>query len=177
MTRLFEPARQRSYAREIEKKFTLNVPFQEALVTLEKLFPNPDKILEGTSSDTFWKAKGVDFVRLRKNTSELTLKITDMDTIEDRIEENLVVDYETAYRMCEILFGKRAGELQKTYNVFYINNEVVVSLYKVLGHPQVFLEVEADDIYTVRQYSNQLRQTFDMKQEYRSLFQIIFGDR
>lgn len=172
-----------NYQREIEKKYVLtarNLPqdelFYAARWQLKMLFPEAES-LEGSSTDVFWKQPGTDFIRLRRNTKELSVKVTDKDTIEDRVEENVVVeDYDTAARFSTAVFGTPAGTLEKNYFVLTNPDNTVVCLYTVTGDERVFLEVEAGDISRVTEVSDHLMDYFDMKQEMRSLFTIMFGD-
>lgn len=171
-----------NYKREIEKKYVLTHPrygmqelYEVARFQLRGFFPDAE-ILEGRSTDTFWTQKGTDFIRLRRNTSELSVKITDKATIEDRVEENVVVeDYDTAWRFSTAVFGQPVGTLEKNYYVLTMP-DVIVCLYTVTGDDRVFLEVESESITKVTEVSHELMEYFDMRQEMRSLFQIVFGD-
>jgi hypothetical protein len=171
------------YQREKEKKYVVSMPkdlsladrYDVAKYTLNTLFPDAE-ILEGVSTDTFWTQKGTDFIRLRRNTSELSVKVTDKATIEDRVEENIVVeDFDTAYRFSTAVFGQPVGTLTKHYYVLTLST-FIIALYTVEDDDRLFLEVEADDISIVTDVAGLLHDHFEMKQELRSLFQIIFGE-
>lgn len=165
-----------TFKRELEHKYIVaNMPFGDAQECLLELFP-AEEAQEGASYDTFWVHEGVDFIRLRENTSELTVKHTDRETTEDRLEENVVVqDYETAYRFACATFGPPAGSLYKDYLLLEVPG-AVISLYKVRGLDEVFLEVEADTVGAVREMSARLMEYFDLKRENRSLFALMFGE-
>lgn len=171
------------YNRELEKKFVVAVPreirvqdsFEVIREDLMEIFPEA-LIEEGSSTDTFWTQKGTDFIRLRRNTSELSVKVTDKDTIEDRLEENIVVkDYDVARRFATATFGQPVGTLTKDYAVFTLPN-FIIALYTVQGDSRLFMEVEADDMGIVNDVSEVLKEHFDLRQEFRSLFQLIFGE-
>ncbi len=164
------------YQREIEKKYVIKGDSYEYAKHLLKLTHPGAKTYEGVSTDTFWTQKGTDFIRLRRNTSELSVKITDKDTIEDRVEENVLVgDFDTAMRFSTAVFGQPIGTLEKTYFVQELENGVILSLYTVKDDDRVFLEVEGPSMMAVDQEAEELKHSFDMKQEMRSLFQIVFG--
>lgn len=164
------------YNREIEKKYVLKgVSYEVARYQLGAIYSDAE-VLEGTSTDVFWTQKGTDFIRLRRNTQELSVKITDKSTIEDRVEENVVVgDYDTAERFSTAVFGQPIGTLEKNYYVLTLP-DVIICLYTVTGDDRLFLEVEAANISKVVDVSDFLLKYFDMRQEMRSLFQLMFGE-
>lgn len=165
------------FNREIEKKYVLSgTSYEAAIYRLGIMFPDAN-ILQGVSDDTFWTQKGTDFIRLRRNTKELSVKITDKITIEDRVEENVEVgDYDTASRFSTAVFGQPVGSVEKTYYVMTLP-DFVISLYKVARQQELFLEVEALEMGIVEDICGLLTDYFEMKQEMRSLFQIVFGDQ
>lgn len=164
-----------TYNREVEKKFVVSAPLIDVWLRILKTFPTGE-ILSGRSTDTFWKQPGVDFIRLRKNTSELSVKVTDKHTIEDRVEENIVVaDFDTAARFATAVFGPEVGTLEKNYRVL-TTPTFVIALYTVTGYDQVYLEVESENLEIVTEVSLMIQEHFTMCQEMRSLFQIIFGE-
>jgi hypothetical protein len=165
------------YEREREKKFVLSDITMALAIMLLRDYAGLSNYsdLRGTSTDTFWDQPGVDFVRLRKNTNELSIKITDKSTIEDRVEENiLVADYNTAFRFACATFGQPKGVVEKDYYVLD-NFECTFSLYRVTGLDQLFLEIEAPTMSQVNRAQKDLERIFHMKQEMRSLYQIVFG--
>lgn len=183
------------YNREIEKKFVLLTHHEIDMVDAElAAVYNPWNTLRGVSTDTFWKSPNVDFIRYRANTRELTFKLTDGETIVDRAEENLNVDFianeardygddldlplrrvkERVEGWGNAVFGEKVGTLTKDYRVFYCDG-FVLSLYTVDNNPTIYLEVEADTLATVNLIAEQLNELFELRQEMRSLFQIIFG--
>lgn len=165
-----------TFKRELEKKFVVYGPSLGTVWSkLKAIFPDAD-YMSGISTDTFWNQNGTDFIRLRANTKELSVKITDKSTIEDRVEENMVInDLETAQRFATAVFGKPVGTLEKNYYVLTMP-EFVIALYTVTGREEVFLEVESDTMFMVNEISDLLQDYFDMEQEMRSLFQIVFGN-
>lgn len=166
-----------NYKREIERKFTvLSARFEDVTGRIEDF---GGEVIEEyqTSTDCFWHQSGVDFVRLRKNTLELTVKVSDKGTVVDRIEENIVVkDYDTAKRFCILTFGDNYYELAKTF-VVYSFRGAVLSVYTVEGSSQLFFEVEADTLELVDEVSEFFESEFSMRRESQSLFKIIFGDK
>jgi adenylate cyclase class IV len=166
-----------TFLREIERKYVIldDVSMYTAHHWLRTFFQG-NRIDAGISSDQFWVAPNVDFIRLRANTKELTVKITDKGTIEDRVEENLPVrDLGDAERWATAVFGAPVGTVEKVYQIYYAQH-AIVSLYEVTGHPELFLEIEADNLDAVKAIEADLSQQFTLRQEFRSLFNIIFGD-
>lgn len=164
----------REFAREIEKKYTLrDMGYEEAFRTLTSRY---SLTADSVSVDRFWRASGVDFVRLRENSREMTLKITDRGDITDRIEENVVVeDVEVAYNYLTLLHGLPCLTLTKEFAVFMREDRTVLCLYRVLEDPsqRVFFEAEADSIDKVNQAV--LEAKLPLHQEKRSLFQVFMG--
>ncbi len=163
--------------REIEKKYRVLVANAEDVedFILEDL---KGEVLEDqeVSIDNFWRAAGVDFVRLRANTRELTVKVSDKGSTFDRIEENVVVDdLEIARRFCTLLYG-HAVELTKTFSVYSLPGGVVLSLYTVNGCEDLFFEVEGPSAASVNEVSEVFEQEFELEREQRSLYQIFFTD-
>lgn len=173
-----------NFNREIEKKYvlvrgastsSLKDQYYAAIFRLNSLFPEGE-VIDGSSTDTFWKQPGTDFIRLRRNTSELSVKISDKGTIEDRLEENVIVkDFDVAQRFATATFGQSVGTLEKNYFVLTMPN-FIISLYTVTGDDRLFLEIEADNVDIVTDVAGILMDYFEMKQEHKSLFQLIFGD-
>ena len=168
-----------NYRREIEQKFVVDpsLTYNYVVDELSGLFTGCS-MKEDTAVNVYWKQKGVDFVRLRENPLELTVKRTDKSTIEDRIEENLPVDsFEDALRWGTLTFGDPVGRFTNQYTIF--SNDSIpwtVSIYRVHGHDSIFIEVEADDMITVEEVAWAIGTRIKMKQEFRSLFQIVFKE-
>src|ERR1700685_2635978 len=112
--------------REIERKFTVEgLTYEEAYAVLNNRYTLE---IDATSFDLYWSAPNVDFVRLRENSRELTVKVSDKGTIVDRIEENVVINQECmgdAIRACTLLFGEPM-KLIKNFSVF---NTLVYNMY------------------------------------------------
>lgn len=167
-----------TFLREIEKKFTVNggFTFGDLDRFLSLFLPNAEKEV-GFSRDIFWEAPNVDFIRLRENTKELTVKITDGDSIVNRVEENLIVqDLEDAKRWATAVFGPSTGALAKVFNVYY-DSAFIVSLYQVEGFNALFLEVESDSLEIVNDVSTALAQMYDLEQQYLSLYDICIRSK
>lgn len=165
------------FRREIEKKYVVsNYGNYRTLLTYVDTLLEPWRKENGVSKDVFWKHEGVDFIRLRENTLELTTKVTDKEDIVDRVEENLVVaSFEDGMQWANTVFGESAGEFKKEYTVLYTAN-AIVSVYRVLedNEERVFLEVESDTLEKVNLVCDIMNEHLSLKQEYRSLFQIFF---
>ena len=168
-----------TYKREIEHKHVLhNVTMADADATIQMVFPGSLEE-QGTSKDVFWRHHMVDFIRLRANTKEMTIKITDQDSINDRIEENVKVDdLEVTSRLLNALHGEPMGTLTKEYLVYY-TPLAIVSLYRVQEDTQarIFLEVEADDLEVVQDISEVFKEYFSMTKQEKSLYGMFFGDQ
>lgn len=165
------------YSREIEKKYILpDIGFFTALYALSSKYP----VLANESSiDRFWKAPGVDFIRARLNSREITVKVTDKDSIIDRIEENVVViDFDAAIRLLTLVHGEPVLTQVKKFLV--VKTPVaILCLYQVVGDPEgrVFFESEADTEEGVDKgvaLALEVLQT-EMIQVNESLFQIFAG--
>jgi len=168
--------------REIERKFTIEgLSYDEAFVYLDTRY---SCILDDTSHDLYWKAPNVDFVRLRENSKELTVKVTDRATIVDRIEENVVIEEKSMYdceRQQTLLFGKPL-KLTKRFSVFttYVGTPfgedlAHISLYCVREDTQqrVFLEVEAKELRSVDLIVSHLVKKLTLTPVLESLYQLF----
>lgn len=177
------------YEREIEKKFIIeNTTYEEAMHTLEGI---ADSLIErkAVSNDLYWKASGVDFIRLRENSRELTVKVTDKTSIVDRIEENVVIDRDSmdaAERGLTLLYGPPCLRLVKQFSVYSISYtpvpgtryNAILCLYQVKGDPKerVFFEVEASTLRAVDAIIKHYNWS-NLVPETKSLFQIFMGDK
>lgn len=172
------------YLREIEKKFIIaDLSYKEASERLLQLINTQFYTVHPSvkSYDLFWQADNVDFIRLRKNSNELTFKATDKGTVVDRIEENVVISefsYESARRFCIRLFGKPRLKLTKEFLVVSVNYKktiVHVSIYRIDEDPEnrTFLEVEANSVEIVDAFIEEVMPSFKWRQEMRSLFSIF----
>jgi hypothetical protein len=172
------------YKREIERKFVVDIDYNAANILLGNVFSNGRWVIEAVSFDLYWKAPNVDFIRLRDNSNELTVKVTDKGTVTDRIEENVVVERDsmaTTERLLNLLYGKPGLTLFKKFSVMSLktdNTEAVICLYEVYNDPKarVFLEVESDSIEIVNSVVECVETYFVMYPETRSLFQIFIEE-
>lgn len=174
------------YKREIERKFVLKgITYSHAFVWLRNRAP---MTINGESFDEYWKAPNVDFVRLRGNTKELTVKVTDKGTVVDRIEENVIVnDLEAMYRTTNLMFGPPCLTLTKKFSVFNATCrpapgtefKAIICLYEVTDDPEqrVFLEIEAESLKIVDVFAELMPKSFVLAPETRSLFQIFNGNK
>lgn len=174
------------FAREIERKFTVQgSSYQEAHNTLASV---ARVLVEASSFDTYWKAPGVDFIRLRDNSREITVKVTDKHTVVDRIEENVEVykdSMKAAARLLTLLNGPPAIRITKRFSVFQVTSvpvpgtevTAILCLYQVKEDPysRIFFEVEAESLAVVDHVLKDVlpKDALSLKQETRSLFQIF----
>ncbi len=174
------------FSREIERKFTLkDTTYEDAHNTLSCL---SRCIINASSFDTYWKAYGVDFVRLRDNSREITVKVTDKHTVVDRIEENVEVVKESmpaAARFLTLLLGPPAMKITKRFSVFEVSSspapgtevKAILCLYVVEEDPRkrIFFEVEAESLAIVDYVLRDIipKEGFNLKKETSSLFQIF----
>lgn len=165
------------YRREIEQKFRADpkLSYYSVVDAISGLLTGCS-IKEDFALNVYWKQPGVDFVRLRENPLELTVKLTDKTTIEDRVEENLPVsNFDDAERWATLTFGEPIGDFKNRYTIF--TNEAVpwtVSVYQIQGTSAVFVEVEGQDLMTVEEIAWAVGNVVEMTQEMRSLYQIMF---
>lgn len=176
------------YTREIERKYTLQgVSYDLAFKVLKDFC---QVLASSNSYDQYWKAPHVDFIRLRENSKELTVKVTDKTTIVDRIEENVVLDansMESARKALTLVFGPPCLKLTKDFSVFKYKMapvigtayEPILCLYKIEGDPEdrLFFEIEAESLKIVDFAYYSLQRIFRLTPETRSLFQIFMGDK
>lgn len=162
------------YKREREQKYIINgTGYNRACEILSGL---GELVESGISKDYFWTSPEVDFIRLRENTNELTVKVSDRGTVQDRIEENVVVDdLHTAKRYTTLIHGPSVGTLEKCFSVYKVQNHVV-SVYFVEGHSEIFLEIEAEDLEEVEYAAGDYKLLFEMDQVDVSLFQFYLGE-
>jgi hypothetical protein len=172
------------YRREIERKFVVAGETYESVCNkLSKVSKQiePDQ----TSHDLYWEAPGVDFVRLRQNSRELTVKVTDKGSIIDRVEENAKIDpadMPSCARIQTLLFGP-ALKLTKRFSVFELAASpapgtlynAILCAYQVEGDSKerVFFEVEAESISIVDYVLGREGSMFTLSGEGRSLYQIF----
>lgn len=162
--------------REIEKKYYV---LKDSWQDIEDYVLKNDGTVDiamSVSTDWFWKAPNVDVFRVRENTYELTVKVNDKGGTLDRLENNIVVnDIELTVETFNIVFGQ-AKALEKTFSVYLYKN-TVLSLYSITGSPELFFEVEADDLETVKEISSEFEKRFSLRREYRSLYDVFFGEK
>lgn len=162
--------------REIEKKYYV---LEASWKDIEDYVLQNDGTIDidaSVSTDWFWKAPNVDVFRLRENTHELTAKVNDKGGTLDRLENNIVVsDLEITLDTFNRIFGN-AQTLEKTFSVYSYRN-TTLSLYAITGSPELFFEVEADDLETLKEVSYEFESRFSLRREFRSLYQVFFGDK
>jgi len=160
--------------REIEKKYYVLEASWKDIEDYVLANDGQVDIDAAISTDWFWKAPNVDVFRLRENTHELTVKVNDKGNTVDRLENNIVVnDLETTIDSFSIMFG-RPNALEKTFSV-YTYKSTVLSLYSITGSPELFFEVEANDLETLKTVSYEFESRFSLLRERRSLYQVFFG--
>ncbi len=161
------------YKREVEKKYMLyDTNYEEAKSILSKRYPI---IEDAVGVDWFWRVPGVDFIRLRQSSRELTVKVTDRGDITDRIEENVVVsEVDRAYAFMSLTHGDPCLTLTKEFCVFKAP-DAILCLYRVLEDKarRTFFEAEASTIEQVNLAT--VKVPLPLILEKRSLFQIFMN--
>lgn len=167
--------------REVELKFTTEVPYSEAAMTLRKLYKRLTPLICSTT-DHYWPGlKTGQFLRLRsssgnigkirKSLTELTVKNKDKKTNSDRLEVNLDVDWQTAYVMVKAIFGSTLERIDKDEVVYFLPGSIVVSLANV-NQGDVYLEVEGPSLGVIKRELARIKKHVKLKREYKSLFEI-----
>lgn len=179
------------FQREIERKFIVEgASSYEWVDNFVSTLPLISKtIAKDTSFDLYWKDKNVDFIRLRENTHELTVKVTDKSNIIDRIEENVKIADEyfpNTKRLLQLLYGPPCLKITKTFSVYEVKYspapgteyKAILCIYKVKEDKdnRIFLEVEADNIEVVDYFSRCFDKQMFLTPEMRSLYQIFVGE-
>lgn len=170
--------------REIERKFTITEGTYNTAFEFLSTVSVPK--ITATSFDLYWATSKADFIRLRDNSAELTVKVTDKGSIVDRIEENVVVERASlpaCKRLLTLLYGEPTLKLTKKFSVFQYtftpapgtHFQAILCLYKVTedGQDRVFFEVEAESLAIVDAALTSLGNALPLKSENRSLFQIF----
>lgn len=183
------------YEREIERKFTVEgLTYLQVYNCIHDKFDAHFFIGEvednAISFDLYWPGNkvNVDFIRLRENSRELTVKVTDKATIVDRIEENVIIapgSMLAAERQQTLLFGAPL-KITKRFSVFdccitsyngdqEIEELAIICLYTVADDPKkrVFLEVEAKDLALVDRVVTVLMKRLTLTPVPHSLYQIF----
>lgn len=165
--------------REIEKKYRVkNFGFNQTCRNLREVFASMDR---GVSTDVFFKSPGNDFVRLRQNTLELTVKRTDKGSTVDRMELNLNLDrsnkdtFNFARKWATEVFGPEVGKLVTGFEVFH-TGLAAISVYHTHLSEDVFFEIEVQDEKDIQAVEDRWK-FLGLEREERSLFQIFFGEK
>jgi len=167
---------------EIEKKYVIeDMSLKKAIDTLSSLYLKKDKV-SGCSKDVYWTPptslkKKADFIRVRdlgEQRSQLTLKKCFNQHNTTRLEIDVNTLHPTkATDFATQLFGKPAGAITKKYFCVFLSKTTNISIYRIVGDKRVFLEIEAANIETVDAVHAELKQTFKMKHEKKSLYQLF----
>jgi len=181
--------------REKEMKFIVEgaISIKEVDDILYEIYKNKNiERVEGNSKDVYWhpvSESSCDFTRVRypsssKDLPQLTVKKKDKGYILDRIEIDLdVCNADNAVKLVNMVIGKPAGDITKTYSVLFLNKkEENVSVYKVDGCDHIFLEIEARSSDKVRSFEKQLKKglenhNFNLKRVYHSLYELIIKNK
>lgn len=177
------------YKREVERKYVLRgVTYDKAEHVLSNLIGDP--LYQGSSFDEYWKAPHVDFIRVRENSKELTVKVTDRGSVTNRIEENVKIhpdDMGAIRKVVTLLHGPSCLKLDKQFAVYEMEFvpatgtgfKAILCLYQIAEDPEsrVFFEIEAETLALVDAVAEQFPMLFVGEQEARSLFQIFMGGK
>lgn len=177
--------------REIETKFivTSYSSYREIEDSLNTLL-NDDRAtkISGASKDVYWKpprGSEADFVRVRylpeDDSGQLTLKHTDKDNTQDRVEIDVdVANPDQAVELYKRLLGDPAGIISKRYTVYFLDKrDTTVSLYKIQSDPRFFIEVEARTKEKMDKVISRLKEDIGLSLEVvnKSLFDIFIKGR
>jgi hypothetical protein len=172
------------YQREIERKFVIQgISYELAYETLSCI--SRVNLSTTRSFDLYWPSSKVDFVRLRDNSQEITVKVTDKGNILDRVEENVRVDRDSmpaAKRLFTLLLGEPMN-ITKRFSVFErqvapapgTDFRVILCLYEVEGDPlkRLFFEIEAESLKVVDYMLELVEPLFDLKPINKSLYDLF----
>lgn len=168
--------------RELEKKFHAIGKTPSSIVKIiESLLSSRfviDRNFSGSSIDYYWKSpnpKTADFLRLRLDTSELTVKHTDKGNVSDRVEIDVpLVDVNQTYAFMNQVFGKPQGKIIKHYTVMSIDDHnVEISVYKVKGSKITYVEVEARNQKRLDWFVELIKAKVKLKLLNKSLYQLV----
>lgn len=138
----------------------------------------------GTSSDEYWKPKRgmkIDFARLRTfedGTCQVTVKFADRGSNVNRVEIDMhVKDPKSGRAFLTQILGPSVKKITKTYFVYFMGNEdTTISVYKVVGFREIYIEAEAR---TEKKMSSMIKMLEDLpwklKWEKRNLYRIVTG--
>ena len=137
--------------REIELKLEVegDSSLKSVSTRIQRAFDHK-RAIKGKSKDYYWNPVNnlmADFVRLRvfpNKTSQLTVKHTDRGSTLDRVE----IDLDTGKASNSMAFMRRLlgepdGEITKEYEVFFLDEDSNVSIYRVCGDKRIYIEIEA----------------------------------
>jgi CYTH domain-containing protein len=143
--------------------------------------------LGGISKDLYFHGqtgKKYDFVRVRfgdrRESSYITLKHTDKNTMSDRLELDLPInDPKMAKQILERCVGPAAGYIKKKYYTNFINHYDNVSVYQISGDRRIFVEVEATTERRLKRIIKTLKSglDFELKEVGKSLYQLFIKER
>ncbi len=172
--------------RELEKKYRLaGTSYESAIALLYQAFPKYREVYVNckTIDSYFATAKKGCFVRIRdswgqtgsgerKTLKEITVKNKDKGSNLDRREVNLAIDsVDVANELMATVLGEPSGAIKKVEYIFFLKQEIVVSLAKIQG--ELYVEVEAPSKPLLkRTLSKVLAKMPHLEREYRSLFEI-----
>lgn len=166
--------------RELERKFEVKSPKTQSGIDQaikEALGLLSTQIEVGLDRDVYWNVPGVDFVRLRQlsnGEAELTAKLTDRGTIEDRVEETAPSqNFARSLDFLKLVHGEPLGEVSKSYTKFHLDYFTEVATYKVLNDKRVFLEIEADSIMDLDRIQAKLEDVLRLEQVHQTVFQLF----
>jgi len=168
--------------REKERKYVVVTQETHSAIDdlLRKTLKRKKPEVIGLSTDSFFNPPATSssqFIRLREHQdgkAELTIKSKDKGNNYNRLEINVEVNSLAMMRkMLENLHGPALLELEKSYTVFFLKDEVLVSTYRVIGDERLFLEVEAPTLKLVDETVSLLKNTLELELESKSLFEIF----
>lgn len=175
--------------REIEvKMLVVHSNFLSVERMLDAHLQDWDSKISGKSKDVYWKAPrnaDANFVRVRflpeTKSGQLTLKHCDKETNVNRLEIDVdVKDPTQTVKLFTQLMGESTGVITKQYTVYFLDEEdTTISLYKVIGDSQLFIEVEARTATKVDKLVSDLKERFpvDLTSINKSLFDLFIKNK
>lgn len=162
---------------EIEKKFIIQdkINLKNSFILLNDIFRFSSS-KNDTSNDVYWNPSktNVDIIRVRKDPSfiEFTVKKSLSGDNTNRIEINTTCG-DNIFETLSQMLGKSEGTVTKSYFIGFLPENIEVSVYQIKNDSRIFLEIEADNMLKIDRIHEQISNVFDLKQEFRSLYEIF----
>ena len=123
--------------------------------TLDHYFPMPG----GNRTLRLRDSWGTNSLGYSEQLQEITLKINDKATIEDRFELNFTFntkDLKDAHKLLTLLQGKPTLIIDKTETIFFLKDKTVISLSHIANDSALYLEIESANLTDLQYYENMI---------------------